>query len=474
MNWFVDFFAIVLLCSVQGSAVFLVFRLWERSRKTRGTIRMNYVILKWTILFYILPVSYIIDRTVWANGYLFQTVPAARYTCLCLAIVWTCGALYALIRYHHLRSTVRTILVLSSAGDEKMMECFRNVKNSLGIRRKIIVRKAETETSPFVCGIRKVYIMLPDEDYEDKALRIIFAHELTHVRQGDIVWKYLIHLVRCIHWFNPLIKTLLTRYDIWSEASCDIRAGLFLDGWKEYFAQIFHMSMKNEQKKQMFIAGLYEKESSLVERMMRVNEWGSKKGKRIAVSMLVAASVCAVSPMSALAAAHGYQAAYTGLQYQAEDGNHLADAGKGTDVSAASDITIPEAATIVDTTEDGVILYKAPADADDLQLETEEYLSESRASMVPFAWNLPKKWRKMTGRYSKTKGSKFTASVGNVGKGKVETGWLNNDNFKYYFYVQPGEAIEYTFTIPATDDYRFYVANWNTFAVTVTGYYMNG
>lgn len=47
MNWIIDFFAIVLMCSVQGSIVFGIFSLWEKSKLTAGTVRLNYFMLKW-------------------------------------------------------------------------------------------------------------------------------------------------------------------------------------------------------------------------------------------------------------------------------------------------------------------------------------------------------------------------------------------------------------------------------------------
>ncbi len=78
----------------------------------------------------------------------------------------------------------------------------------------------------------------------------------------------------------------------------------------------------------------------------------------------------------------------------------------------------------------------------------------------------------MTDEFHKTKGSKFKVCVTNTGDDTIEVGLLNSDNYKYYFKLDGGQAVIYTFTIEATDDYRFYVTNWNTYTIIASGYYI--
>ena len=78
----------------------------------------------------------------------------------------------------------------------------------------------------------------------------------------------------------------------------------------------------------------------------------------------------------------------------------------------------------------------------------------------------------MTDDFHKTKGSKFTVCVMNTGDDTIEVGLLNSDNYRYYFNLGGQKAVTYTFTIEATDDYRFYVTNWNTYTIIASGYYI--
>ncbi len=80
------------------------------------------------------------------------------------------------------------------------------------------------------------------------------------------------------------------------------------------------------------------------------------------------------------------------------------------------------------------------------------------------------KSRILTDEFHKTKGSKFTVSVTNTGDDPIEVGIMNSDNYRYYFKLN--DMIKYTFTIPETDDYRFYITNWNTYTITASGYYI--
>ncbi len=95
-----------------------------------------------------------------------------------------------------------------------------------------------------------------------------------------------------------------------------------------------------------------------------------------------------------------------------------------------------------------------------------------RSSKVPFSWTIKKKSRIMTDDFHKTKGSKFTVAVVNTGDDTIEVGLLNSDNYRYYFELPGGKMVTYTFTIEATDDYRFYVTNWNTYTIIASGYYI--
>ena len=82
------------------------------------------------------------------------------------------------------------------------------------------VYQSENVVSPFVLGMIKPKIYLPF-NMNEKDVEHVVAHEMSHIRRKDHLWKPLGFLLLTLHWFNPLMwlgYVLLCR-DI--ELACD-------------------------------------------------------------------------------------------------------------------------------------------------------------------------------------------------------------------------------------------------------------
>lgn len=98
------------------------------------------------------------------------------------------------------------------------------------LKRKVAVSIRKTEElwicdairSPFVLGILKPCIYLPS-NIEEEQFSYILAHEKSHLKWHDNVWKLLGLIILAIHWFNPLVwlSDMLFCRDI--ELACDER-----------------------------------------------------------------------------------------------------------------------------------------------------------------------------------------------------------------------------------------------------------
>ena len=75
--------------------------------------------------------------------------------------------------------------------------------------------------SPMLVGFFRPTILLPSEHLPDSDARFILAHELTHFRRGDLWKKFLVNMIQCIHWFNPIVHLLNRDFAYWLETSCD-------------------------------------------------------------------------------------------------------------------------------------------------------------------------------------------------------------------------------------------------------------
>ena len=76
--------------------------------------------------------------------------------------------------------------------------------------------------SPCMYGLlRPAVYVTPEVLKDEKALRYVLAHELTHYRHGDHVWAFLRCLAVVLHWYNPLVWTASFASQQDGELACD-------------------------------------------------------------------------------------------------------------------------------------------------------------------------------------------------------------------------------------------------------------
>ncbi len=78
----------------------------------------------------------------------------------------------------------------------------RMVKESVKLRDNIYI--CDHVESPFVLGMLSPKIYL-NSALSKKECRYIIAHEQTHIRHRDNIWKPLGFFALCLYWFNPLV-----------------------------------------------------------------------------------------------------------------------------------------------------------------------------------------------------------------------------------------------------------------------------
>ena len=68
--------------------------------------------------------------------------------------------------------------------------------------KRVTVRVWENMSSPFMTGIFKPTLVLPARELTEEQLNNILRHEMTHFKRHDILYKWFVSLVKCVHWFN--------------------------------------------------------------------------------------------------------------------------------------------------------------------------------------------------------------------------------------------------------------------------------
>ena len=88
------------------------------------------------------------------------------------------------------------------------MNLLSDCEEKLNIKTRVELSYNSLIVSPIMIGFFRPRIVLPVRELEDKELSYIFVHELTHYKQGDMFYKWLIQIVVCAHWFNPFVYLL--------------------------------------------------------------------------------------------------------------------------------------------------------------------------------------------------------------------------------------------------------------------------
>lgn len=92
--------------------------------------------------------------------------------------------------------------------------------------KRVTVRVWENMSSPFMTGIFKPTLVLPARELTEEQLNNILRHEMTHFKRHDILYKWFVSLVKCVHWFNPVIWYVAKQINTECEISCDMAVTL--------------------------------------------------------------------------------------------------------------------------------------------------------------------------------------------------------------------------------------------------------
>jgi TonB family protein len=81
-----------------------------------------------------------------------------------------------------------------------------------------------TGHGPALVGWWRSHIVLPDdfrERYTRGERRLVLAHEIAHLRRGDLHAQALATALRCVFWFNPLLHVAAGAFRFDQELACD-------------------------------------------------------------------------------------------------------------------------------------------------------------------------------------------------------------------------------------------------------------
>ncbi len=133
-----------------------------------------------------------------------------------------------------------------------------------------------------ISGFKRKKLYLPAISYDPATMEIILAHEVTHLRHHDLLYKHICVMITIVYWFCPWAKQIFDAYNCWSEEICDIELCMGKEAkWtaKEYYSVIFAEIEKRQASQIKMGAALFEETNTLEWRVKAMKHYHEMKKK---------------------------------------------------------------------------------------------------------------------------------------------------------------------------------------------------
>ena len=305
-----DIFKWVITASCMGTALTLLTILARPLTRKLFSAEWHYYIWLAALAVMIVPVKFNLPtdrvdvipvqmRTVAVAGQKFIS-PVTEITVYQIGLeeVWLAGAIilllvkllsYAVFR-HRLRKT----------GEEISCSIISDFTD-----KKITVMRSGMTISPLMTGLFNPTLVLPETPMTEDQLEFVLAHEMMHLKRKDILYKWIVCFVKCVHWFNPVIYFAARQIDIECEISCDIGAteSMKREEKKAYVDTVLTL-ISARSKRLPFTTGMAGSKKTMKKRILSIAK-ERQRGKIIKILSVTALAICLVGTMFVSGAAAG-------------------------------------------------------------------------------------------------------------------------------------------------------------------------
>lgn len=148
---------------------------------------------------------------------------AAAFAGKYLWVIWLAVAFGMLIRKISMYQGYMKYVKAGAAEvcDIALLDRLAATADQLGVSRTVELCVNPLVASPMLVGYFHPCVVLPRADVPEKEVCWIAMHELMHYKRRDILYKWLVQVTVCLHWFNPLVHWMSREIDRACEFACD-------------------------------------------------------------------------------------------------------------------------------------------------------------------------------------------------------------------------------------------------------------
>lgn len=225
----------LLSMSTSASVIFILWVFLYFMYGKKCTAKWNYAILKISLFFSVFPMCIFFPFAIpYVEKINYQTQTLiGRYPILdamtelnllsWLVALWLIGGISILFYKVRIYYKIRYQILDRSyeLNDLMIINSLLSCKEQVGIKTKVTLRVNPFIQTPLVIGVRRPIILLPENYFKVEELRFIFLHELFHIKNKDLWFRYISLISLILHWYNPFVYLLNKNLQTYSEFACD-------------------------------------------------------------------------------------------------------------------------------------------------------------------------------------------------------------------------------------------------------------
>lgn len=210
-------------------------------------------------------------------------------TNLLVLLIWLTGAIifggYVIFINGRFLMRIRTNAQSAQESEKWILE---QCKSILNIQANIPLIITPAVRTPVLFGFFKPILLIPYhllDKINDKELKHIFLHELTHFKRKDFAVNGLMLLLKVIHWFNPLVWYGFYKMHQDIEIACDafVLSRIEPEECTHYGYTIIHLLRIAKPQRIPGVTGIMAKESKMKRRIIMISSFKKIPTKRIVI-----------------------------------------------------------------------------------------------------------------------------------------------------------------------------------------------
>lgn len=200
-----------------------------------------------------------------------------------LPVIWILGAIAFLI----FKVLGYIIFVVKLRRESEEIPC-PEIKRYT--EKNIITRTSNKIASPLMLGIVRPTLVLPGIKMSKEQLESVLSHEMTHYTRKDILYKWFVCIVKCVHWFNPVIYYIAKQVNIECEISCDLAVvkDMSKEQEKSYIDTILTLATARNSQITTMTTAMASDKKLLKRRFSMIKNKGKISKKAIMFSVIIA------------------------------------------------------------------------------------------------------------------------------------------------------------------------------------------